>query len=234
MDMSLSKLWETGKDREAWRGAVHGGHKSRTRLSDWTTIEWNKMNPLDWWSVQTLSLDFRREFLFWGKIGSLVIIGIPHCWLWLELWWLLPSILMASHLKYLSVIWHLWSLGNSQPGLGSNWPSPEAALSHAGWGLKWVDYGLSLLLTGDDLPAQKVSGETEHLYPYWKWLSHSCFFFKLLFLPALFQSPKFPPCFLGYLALKSLSQVLVSGESKLRQSLTFFLNTVYDSNLLWF
>ena len=166
MDMSLSKLWEIGKDREAWRGAVHGGHKSRTRLSDWTTIEWNKMNPLDWWSVQTLSLDFRREFLFWGKIGSLVIIGIPHCWLWLELWWLLPSILMASHLKYLSVIWHLWSLGNSQPGLGSNWPSPEAALSHAGWGLKWVDYGLSLLLTGDDLPAQKVSGETEHLYPY--------------------------------------------------------------------
>ena len=27
MDMNSSKLWEIGKDREAWRGAVHGGHK---------------------------------------------------------------------------------------------------------------------------------------------------------------------------------------------------------------
>ena len=43
MDMNLSRLWKTVKDREAWLAAVYGVAKSWTQLRDWTELNLLKM-----------------------------------------------------------------------------------------------------------------------------------------------------------------------------------------------
>ena len=45
-DMSLSEFQELVMDREAWCAVIHGVEKSRTRLSDWTELIWQKQTPM--------------------------------------------------------------------------------------------------------------------------------------------------------------------------------------------
>ena len=45
MAVSLSEIWELVIDREAWRAAIHGVTKCRTRLSDWTKVSATLPHP---------------------------------------------------------------------------------------------------------------------------------------------------------------------------------------------
>ena len=44
VDKGLCGLRELVMDREAWRAAAHGVTKGRTRLSDWTELNWTELN----------------------------------------------------------------------------------------------------------------------------------------------------------------------------------------------
>ena len=61
MDVSLSELREMVMDREAWRVAIHGVTKSRTRLNDWTELNWFTDNVASWTKALQICQDFAKN-----------------------------------------------------------------------------------------------------------------------------------------------------------------------------
>jgi len=92
MDMSLSKLREIVKNRDAWRAAFHGVAKSQTRLSRWTTttsrkgclaeIPWMCWDAKGWWGIGN------EHCLGLGGGGEPGLRLKPRrWWMWVEGYW---------------------------------------------------------------------------------------------------------------------------------------------------
>ena len=74
MDISLSRLQNIVKDREAWRAAVHGVTKSRTQLSDWTTTK--RINPRSSHHKEKFFFLFFYFLSIWDDGSSLNLLNL--------------------------------------------------------------------------------------------------------------------------------------------------------------
>ena len=134
IDMTLSKLREVVKDREAWIAAVHGVAKSWTWLSDWTTTASRGTE------LRSLSINPYRDWLFlsilWACDGSreLDTWVMPSKYLLSDFQW---ASLVAQMVKNLPGMWETWV-----PSLGQEDPLVKRMATHSSiltWRIPWTE-----------------------------------------------------------------------------------------------